>query len=642
MASKRLMITPRQRKWLREYILKYSHQRLATLIGLMGLILAFATPIHWSVPPVQLTPEIPVTPETSTEPSLFDPFPYSDELATQMNFWRRIFTQYTSKQAVIHDDWYVDVVYEVVNVMDPVYGSEKEGWKAARDAQEKYVKILTSLADHWGNAKNMTETEQQIYELFKEIPESEYFKKTDAKDRVRIQVGQADRFKDGIIWAGQYLPTMKQIFREAGLPENLAYLPLIESAFNPHAHSFVGAAGMWQFMRMTGKEYHLTINPTVDERKDPLRSTRAAAKLLGHNYEVIQSWPLAITAYNHGLQGMKNAARAVNSEDIATIIEQYKGKAFGFSSRNFYVEFLAAVDVCQQYTKYFGEIEPEQPLALSEIKLPDYISAKTLEKYTPLTTKQIRELNPALHASAFNSNGFIPKGYVLNVPEEHKTEFETRYAAIPQTLKFAYLPVKSIHIVKKGEALSSIAKRYDVSQKALMAANNIKDAKKIRIGQKLKVPGGYAPVSENETMVVSSAPSAENSGKTDEKTAATTKSYFHKHTIKEGETLISIAKRYHLEVEEVLKANDLKKSQTIKIGQTLKIPAFEPRATQADKRSVATATDKKKKEHLVEKGQTLSMIAQLYKTSAKAIAKANAITNPRQIRPGQKLIIPEG
>jgi len=639
MASKRLILTPRQRTWLREHLLKYSHQRLIILVGLVGVILTFATPLHRSLPPALPEPDITVTPEIpESEPSIFDPFPYSDELATQVDFWRRIFTQYTSKQAVIHDDWYMDVVYEVVNVMDPVYGGEKEGWKAAKEAQEKYVKILTSMAGHWGDTKKMTETEQQIYALFKDIPESKYFKKTEAKDRVRLQVGQADRFKDGIIRAGQYLPAMKQIFRDAGLPENLVYLPLIESAFNPHAQSFIGAAGMWQFMRITGKEYHLTINPTVDERKDPLRSTRAAAQLLGHNYKVIQSWPLAITAYNHGLQGMKNAARAVNSEDIATIIEQYKGKAFGFSSRNFYVEFLAAVDICQQYTQYFGEIELEQPLALSQIKLPDYVSAKTLEKYTPLTKAQIRALNPALHTSLFDSQGLLPKGYALNVPEEHKTAFETRYAEIPQSLKFAYLPVKSLHIVKKGQTLSTIAKRYGVSQKALMAANNIKDARKIRVGQKLKIPGGYTSKSENQIVVAS----AKTATPKDEQTTAS-KSYFHQHPIKKGETLSSIAKRYHLSVDAVMRANNLKKSQTIKVGQILKIPAAEPQTARTSQQSPRTSEGTKSpKEHLVKKGQTLSVIAKIHNTSVKAITKANAIADPRQIRPGQKLIIPEG
>lgn len=641
MASKRL-ISARQKKWLREYVLKYSHQRLLVFIGFIGFVLMFASPIYHVAPPTPPEPDIAVMPveQQESEPSLYDPFPYSEKLAPQVNFWRRIFTQYTSKQAVIHDDWYVDVVYEVVNVMDPAHGGEKEGWKAAKAAQEKYIKLLTSLADHWGDAKKMTETEQQIYELYKDVPESSYFKKANAKDRVRLQVGQSDRFRNGIIRAGKYLPAMKKIFADAGLPENLVYLPLIESAFNIEAQSFVGAAGMWQFMRMTGKEYHLTINPTVDERKDPLRSTRAAAQLLAHNYKVAQSWPLAITAYNHGLQGIKNAARAVNSEDIATIIEQYKGKYFGFASRNFYVEFLAAVDICQQYTKYYGEIELESPLALSQVKLPDYISAKTLEKYTPLTKAQIRELNPALHSSVFDSQGLLPKGYLLNVPDEHKTGFEAKYAAIPQTLKFAYLPVKSVHVVKKGQALSTIAKQHGVSLKALMAANNIKDSRKVRVGQKLKIPGGYTPTSGAATMTASAKPAA----KKEVQAATSTQPHFHKHTIKKGETLLGLAKRYHLSVNAIMQANDLKKSQPIKVGQTLKIPAAEPRTARASNTPTQPSESKRaaKTEHLVKKGQTLNTIAKIYKTSAKAIAKANAIKNPRQIRPGQKLIIPEG
>ena len=636
--------------------LKHPKQRGIALFLIAGLFFMFASPIGRtpSVPHVVAPPSIELPPEDAPVVSeIFDPFPFPEALTPQVDFWRKIFTQYTTMQAVIHDAWYVNVIYEVVNINDPVYGSEKEGWKAVSAAREKYVKILESLADHWGDMEKMTETEQQVYALFKDIPESSHFKKADAKDRVRHQVGQADRFQAGIIRVGQYLPAMKQIFIDAGLPEKLVYLPLIESAFNPEVKSFVGAAGMWQFMPATGREFRLAVSPTVDERRDPLRSTRAAAELLAHNYKVTQSWPMAITAYNFGLQGIKNAAKAVQTEDIGVIVEQYDGPRFGFASRNFYVEFLAAVDVCLQYKQYYGDIEMNAPVALAQVKLPDYVSAATLEKYTKLSKADLQKLNPALHSSLFGRQAFLPRGHQLNIPEDRKAAFEARYAAIPQSLKFRYMPVKAVYVVRKGQALSTIAKLHHVSLKSLMAANNIKNAKKIRPGQRLKIPGGYVPTEESgkETIVVAAAqPKKEASRKEglkkDENTGTRqTPPAARRHRIEKGQTLSAIANMHGTTIRAIMDANNLKSSQKIRVGQTLKIPS----APQLVAKTKTPAPSKKsgkntktRTEHLVKKGQTLDTIAKIHKTSAKAIARANAIKNPRQIRPGQKLIIPEG
>jgi membrane-bound lytic murein transglycosylase D len=124
----------------------------------------------------------------------------------------------------------------------------------------------------------------------------------------------------------------------------LAALPMVESSYNPQAYSKAGAVGLWQFIRSTGKQY-LTIKRKRDDRRDPIRATEAAAHLLRHNYETLGSWPLAITAYNHGREGILTARAAVGSSAIEEIIARYNGPRFGFASRNFYAEFLAALEV---------------------------------------------------------------------------------------------------------------------------------------------------------------------------------------------------------------------------------------------------------------------------------------------------------
>ena len=165
-----------------------------------------------------------------------------------------------------------------------------------------------------------------------------------AVDRVRFQRGHAERFRDGLVRAGQWEPHIRRVFRDAGLPQELVSLPHVESSFNPAAYSKVGAAGLWQFMPGTGKRF-LRIDRVVDERYDPWRSSEAAAALLRENYRITGAWPLAVTAYNHGAGGMMRAVKQLGTKDISVIIDRYQSETFGFASRNFYTEFLAAHDV---------------------------------------------------------------------------------------------------------------------------------------------------------------------------------------------------------------------------------------------------------------------------------------------------------
>jgi membrane-bound lytic murein transglycosylase D len=417
---------------------------------------------------------------------------------------------------------------------------------------------------------------------------------------------------------------MKQILAEHDLPETFVYLPIVESGFNTQAQSYLGAAGMWQFMRSTGKQYHLTINAYVDERKDPLQATCAAAELLSYNYGKIQSWPLAITAYNHGLQGMKNAVKAVGAEDIDIIIEQYTGSKFGFASRNFYPEFLAAIDVGVRYIEYFGELKLQAPLTLTQMKLPDFVTAKTLAKYTPFTVDEIKRLNPALHPSVFNAGSFLPKHYELNIPLAQSEAFKTAYAAIPQSLKPQAITTK--YRVKKGETLSSIAAKYKTSVKVLTQLNNISNPRKIRAGQILKIPGGRGVTTQktSTTTAKTSSSSAKTAG------SAVT------HRVKKGQTLTAIAKRYGTTVNAIASLNSIKNAGSIRAGQVLKIPKSSGSSTQAASDSQAPSV------HRVKKGQTLTSIAKQYNTTVQAIASLNNIRNPRRIKPGQLLKIPRG
>ena len=200
-----------------------------------------------------------------------------------------------------------------------------------------------------------------------------------ARADIRFQLGQSNRFYDGLIRSGAWQANMRETFRDAGLPEELASLPHVESSFNTQAKSKVGAAGMWQFTRSTGRRF-MQIDHVVDERFDPYIATQAATQLLNQNLAVTGSLPLALTAYNHGAAGMRRAAHKLGTQDIETIVRKYKSRTFGFASRNFYVAFLAAVDVEKNAQKYFGDISKLPVDASIVVRTSDYIPVSAITK----------------------------------------------------------------------------------------------------------------------------------------------------------------------------------------------------------------------------------------------------------------------
>jgi membrane-bound lytic murein transglycosylase D len=171
--------------------------------------------------------------------------------------------------------------------------------------------------------------------------------------RVRAQRGIMERFTNGLRTSRLYLPEMERIFRAEGLPVELTRLPLIESCFDVGAYSKVGAAGIWQFMPATARLY-MEVNDAVDERRDPIASTYGAAQYLTRAYQRLGTWPLAITSYNHGQNGIARAIDEMGTTDIVRIIHYYDGPSFGFASRNFYAEFLAALDIEKHQEAYLG------------------------------------------------------------------------------------------------------------------------------------------------------------------------------------------------------------------------------------------------------------------------------------------------
>jgi len=340
-------------------------------------------------------------------------------------------------QGLVHDSKYIDHVYEVIRL-------EGSG-RSMKEAKKKWKAVLLSLhkKTHGGDQRpaQLTPDEEKAFKLFQDINEPNKFLNAAHRKRLRVQSGEKEMFLDGIKQSGRYLPLMERIFAANKMPVELTRLPFVESSFNVRARSKVGASGVWQFIRSTGKSF-LKINDAVDERNDPVRATEAAAKLLRLNFESLGNWPLAVTAYNHGRIGMMKAVRKIGSEDLEDLVRDFHSRHFGFASSNYFTELLAAIEVEKNAEKYFGKVLLEKPVNYYEIKIPDYISVQELSKFMKIDLDSMQELNPGLQNSVFEGDRLIPAGYYLRLPyngslprDATERVFLAGYSQIPSLYK---------------------------------------------------------------------------------------------------------------------------------------------------------------------------------------------------------------
>jgi membrane-bound lytic murein transglycosylase D len=238
-----------------------------------------------------------------------------------------------------------------------------------------------------------------------------------AADRIRVQSGLRESFRDGLVRSGRYLGAVRRVFAEHGLPAELAYLAHVESSYNPAAVSKAGAVGVWQFTKDTGRLF-LRVDDAIDERRDPLLSTVAAARLLKRNHEATGRWPLAVTAYNHGLRSIRNAMETHGTDDLEHLLQAYENQSFGFASKNFYAEFLAAVRVASRPAEYFGDLVPDPPFDPLEVELPVPLRLDALARAFRADPDTLAALNPAFRRPVLDGGKPVPRGYPLRLPAD--------------------------------------------------------------------------------------------------------------------------------------------------------------------------------------------------------------------------------
>jgi membrane-bound lytic murein transglycosylase D len=491
-------------------------------------------------------------------------FPRPAELEPAVKFWTRVYTEIDTSEGFIHDSWRMDIVYQTVHTGD--LGTRERRRRIER-AQETTRNILAKLAG--GARTGLNGEEERILKLFPEGTSNAEFRA--ATERVRFQLGQSDRFRAGLVRSGTYKPYIHEVLEKRGLPPELASLPHVESSFDPTAYSKVGAAGLWQFTRSTGVRY-MRIDHVIDERRDPFFATDAAARLLADNYSVIQSWPLALTAYNHGLAGMRRAVEVHKTSDISTIVAKYQGRTFGFASRNFYAAFLAALDIDQNPDRYFPNLKLDPPADTETISVPAFMTVDTLADALNLRESTLHNLNPALTDIVWSGDKYVPQGFELRVPRETAAVAEALLGTIDASKLFAAQRADREHKVRRGDTLSRIAAEYRVSLAALMRVNGMTNKSVLRVGQTVLLPTDGATAPPAATLVRAEAPAAPPAAAVEVTPALAATSAEGVYVVRRGDSIERIAARLGVNPQELIAANDIRNRNVIQVGQQLIIP----------------------------------------------------------------------
>ena len=457
----------------------------------------------------------------------------------------------------------------------------------------------------------------------------------------------------------KYLPTMEKILEEEGVPHDIVYLPLIESGFNCHAYSYARAVGPWQFIYATGKRYGLNRNWWYDERRDFEKSTRAAARYLRDLYEEFNSWELALASYNGGEGRVRRTIKKQGTRDFWQLRLKKQ-------TRNYVPLYMAATMIGKQPEKYGFAPNPADPLKWETVEISKCMTFANISKETGIAVADLEELNPEL------MRGVTPpdiKKYKLRIPINKKEKFLAKYDNIPSEKNTNWVQ----HRVRRGQTVSTIAKKYGVSMSSIISANSLKRPYRIFVGQTLMIPttggswsfaasdiipdgSGSYKVKRGDTLweiakahgvSLSKLKRANNLSSNriypgrkliipgdGTKVASTTNSAGNGggvHIVRRGDSLAKIAKRYGITVQ-ALKTHNRLRSDTIYPNMRLKIPSSD--GSTASSSRPETAIDYK-----VKRGDSLWKIARLFNVSIGELMEWNNISNPRYVKYGDRLKI---
>jgi membrane-bound lytic murein transglycosylase D len=352
-----------------------------------------------------------------------------------------------------------------------------------------------------------------------------------------------DVFQKWLDRSARYIPVMKDIFREKNLPEDLVYVAMIESGFNPYAVSWARAVGPWQFMPQTGKLYGLKIDWWVDERKDPIKSTQAAAEHLKDLHNLFGSWPLAMASYNAGAGKVQRAVLRTRSEDFWDL---KASRYIRRETKNYVPKYMAATIIAKNPEAYGFAIQPYDLFVFDEVIISESIDLRLAARCAGTTYDVIKELNPELKRWVTPPDA---TNYILRVPKGTGDQFTASFASIPADQKIRW----ERHLVTKGETLAGIATQYNTSPEAIRDINYLK---KNRI-----IPGKHLliPVDANTKQQDVSYLSPDQTGKKQQIL----------YRVRRGDNLTRIATKHDVTVADIRQWNDGIRS--VRAGQKIKL-----------------------------------------------------------------------
>ncbi len=407
-------------------------------------------------------------------------------------------------------------------------------------------------------------------------------------------------FQNWLNRAEPYLPYIRKVFNQHGLPQDLIFLPFAESGFNPWAYSKAGAAGLWQFMPETARRYGLKVNWWIDERRDPYKSTVAAAKHLKYLYEIFNDWYLALAAYNAGEGNIKEALQRSGKD---CYFEISKSSDHLYKETRYYVpKFMAILKIIRNLKKLdFKQLNWEAQKEPTKLQVKGRTHLFTLSQSIEMQWSKFKHLNPAFRRTITppgdTSIVYLPPNLIqearnyLNNPKSHAYAGLQRYQ------------------IRSGDSWWSISRRFDVSVKELKMINEMQ-TNFLKPGQWIIIP--------NVTKHVASKQKTSNT-----------------YTIRRGDTLWGIAKRFNVSLEKLRKTNNLPQSATqLRVGQKLLISGSEKQMTT---RNIA----QRRANYIVKKGDTLWGLSQRFGVSLQTLAKANGLADMTTLRTGTKLYIPD-
>ncbi|MGD9251935.1 MAG: LysM peptidoglycan-binding domain-containing protein, partial [Desulfobacterales bacterium] len=406
--------------------------------------------------------------------------------------------------------------------------------------------------------------------------------------------------------SGRYRPEILKALQEAGLPQELSWLPLIESGFNVKALSRARALGLWQFIPSTGYKFGLKRDQFIDERMDPDKATMAAIAYLKELHNIFGDWTTVLAAYNCGEGRVLRTIRTQNVNYLDNFWDLYK--RLPRETARYVPRFLATLHILNDPQKYGIDLTiVDPPLTYETVTVAKQVSLKDVARAIGTTEFELRQINPELRYKISP-----PRNYDLKVPVGAG---ETLLAQIDSIAATSLpRPAYVYHRVRSGETLSTIARRYRTSVGRIMRANNMRSSHYIRAGKRLKIPQrGYRYASARETQ----------------RKTKTNPAQTQYHTVRRGDSLWNIARQYGTTTQRIQKLNSLKDTHLYK-GQVLKI---------SEGRSKASVDTSRLKTYQVKMGDSPFKIAQTHKMSLDRLLEINRLSHRSKIFPGQELYV---